>query len=70
MLTYDVRVLMMPEDDLRRVLGVLRGCSGLPANQKIENKIPDVFFQGEFDCHAPGRRNIIQKLKNKETHSS
>ena len=35
MITYDgLRVLMMAEDDLRRVLGVLRGCSGLPANQK------------------------------------
>ncbi len=34
MITYDgLGVLMMAEDDLRRVLGVLGGCSGLSANQ-------------------------------------
>ena len=25
-----------------------------------------MFFQGAFDCHAPGHRDIINKLRNNE----
>ena len=55
MITYDgLRVLMMAEDDSKRLSGAV----------KCENKTLDVFLQGAFDCHAPGRRNTIQNLIN------
>ena len=67
MITYDgLGVLMMAEDDLRRFLGLLWVVRASQPTKKIENKTPDVFFHCVFDYRAPGRRNIIQKLKNIE----
>ena len=67
MITYDgFRVLMMAEDDLRRVLGLFWAVRASQPTKKAENKTLDVFFQCAFDYHAPVRRNIIQKLKNNE----
>ena len=67
MITYEgLRVLMMAEDDLRRVLGLFGAIRASQPTKKAENKTPDVFFHCAFDYHAPGPRNTIQKLKNKE----
>ena len=64
MTTYDgLRVLMMAEDDLRRVLGVLGAVRASQPIKKSENKTLDVFFHCAFDYHAPGRRNLTQKSK-------
>ena len=46
---------------LKTTQDVVLGCSGLPANQKSENKTPGVFFQAAFDFDAPGAQKTHQK---------
>ena len=52
----------MAEDDFRRFLGLFWAARASQPTQKSENETPCVFFHCAFDYHAPGRRNIIQKL--------
>ena len=71
MVTYNgLRVLMMAEDDLRRILGLFRAVRASQPTKKSENKTPCVFFHCASDGNAPGRRNITQKSKNNEKLNS
>ena len=67
MITYDhLWWIKSTYDGWRRLKMLFWAVRASQPTKKSENKTPDVFFQGAFDCHAPARRNVIQIFKNNE----